>query len=146
MRLLHCLPGLLLVSTMAGAQPANYNAGPGPGYDPSQQAMPGQAPDAGPPPDAGQPPGPGQDGQGPRQNGAHHQHAKLKDRFEAANTSHDGRLTLQQAQQAHLGMVARNFDQIDADHKGYVTMQDVHAWHRARHQAKAQQQQQPPAQ
>ena len=47
------------------------------------------------------------------------------DRFNAANTSHDGRLTLQQAQAAHMSWIIRNFSAIDAQHKGYVTVQDV---------------------
>ena len=146
MRLLPCLPGLLLITAAAAAQPANYNAGPGPGYDPSAQPMPG-------PDDVGQPQGdpgygPGPQGPGgqeagpgggmPQQNAARRPHGAFKQRFEAANLTHDGRLTLDQARQGHIAMVVRNFDQIDADHKGYVTIQDVHAWHRARRQAQQQ--------
>ena len=155
MRLLPCLTGLLLFTTVAGAQPAaNYNAGPGPGYDPSQQPMPDQGPAPGPGAgyDAGQPQGgPGygaapQD-QGGQQGGMQHQgggqraRIPFKQRFETANVTHDGRLTLDQARQGRLGMVVHNFGQIDADHKGYVTVQDVHAWHHARHQAQMAQQQ-----
>jgi hypothetical protein len=47
------------------------------------------------------------------------------DRFNAANTSHDGRLTLPQAQVANMPWVARNFAAIDTQQKGYITMQDV---------------------
>jgi hypothetical protein len=43
------------------------------------------------------------------------------DRFNAA--SHDGRLTLQQAQAAHMPWVVQHFDAIDAQQKGYITMQ-----------------------
>lgn len=52
-------------------------------------------------------------------------------RFEQANTTHDGHLTLEQAK---LGMksVARRFDAIDKDHKGYVTEADIHAYYKAR--------------
>lgn len=49
-------------------------------------------------------------------------------RFQAANTTGDGHLTLAQAQAAHMPMIVRNFDAIDAQHKGYVTLQDLRAW------------------
>jgi hypothetical protein len=44
-----------------------------------------------------------------------------------ANVTHDGRLTLQQAQSA-MPMVARNFDSIDVEHKGYVTLPEIRAF------------------
>lgn len=50
------------------------------------------------------------------------------ERFQAANTTGDGRLTLAQAQAANLQMIVRNFDAIDAQHKGYVTLQDIQAY------------------
>jgi hypothetical protein len=50
---------------------------------------------------------------------------RFVDRFNAANTSHDGRLTLPQAQVANMPWVARNFAAIDTQQKGYITMQDV---------------------
>jgi len=56
--------------------------------------------------------------------GAH----KFIERFQAANTTGDGHLTLAQARAAQLPMVVRNFDAIDAQHKGYVTLQDIRAW------------------
>ncbi|MFP6556748.1 EF-hand domain-containing protein [Paraburkholderia sp. B3] len=49
---------------------------------------------------------------------------KLQARFDAADTNHDGKLTLAEAQ-AGMPRVAKNFDQIDADHKGYVTLDDI---------------------
>lgn len=57
------------------------------------------------------------------------QHLTLHQRFEQANTTHDGHLT---AEQAKLGMksVARHFDAIDKDHKGYVTEADIHAYYK----------------
>ncbi len=67
-------------------------------------------------------------------------HMTMGQRFDSANTSGDGRLTLQQAQAAHMGRIVKNFGQIDADRKGYVTKQDIQAWQHAMHQ------QQPPGQ
>lgn len=50
------------------------------------------------------------------------------ERFQAANTTGDGHLTLAQAQAGNLPMIVRNFDAIDAQHKGYVTLQDIRAY------------------
>ena len=47
---------------------------------------------------------------------------RFVDRFNAANTSHDGRLTLPQAQAAKMPWVARHFAAIDTQQKGYITM------------------------
>jgi hypothetical protein len=90
------------------------------------QPMP---PDAGPP--QGGPPPPGMAGPP--------QHMKLADRFAAANITHDGRLTLDQAQAAGWKMVVRHFQDIDHDRKGYVTIQDVKEFHKETHAAKAAQ-------
>jgi hypothetical protein len=49
-------------------------------------------------------------------------------RFQAANTTNDGKLTLDQAQAAHMIGIVKFFSQIDADHKGYVTIQDIQSW------------------
>ncbi|WP_028221304.1 EF-hand domain-containing protein [Paraburkholderia oxyphila] len=49
---------------------------------------------------------------------------QLQSRFEAADTNHDGKLTKAEAQ-AGMPLVAKNFDQIDATHKGYVTLDDI---------------------
>jgi hypothetical protein len=48
----------------------------------------------------------------------------IEKRFNAANTTHDGKLTKEQAE-AGMPRVAKNFDTIDSDHKGYVTLQQV---------------------
>ena len=53
----------------------------------------------------------------------------LQERFEAANTAHDGRLTLAQA--AAMPRIARNFDAIDTGRKGYVTIDDIRSYNRA---------------
>ena len=59
----------------------------------------------------------------------------LQQRFDAANTPHDGHLTQAQAR-GHMPMVARNFDAIDTAHKGYVTVDEVRAYARARRAAR----------
>jgi hypothetical protein len=49
-------------------------------------------------------------------------------RFAAANTTHDGHLTLAQAQAAGLRMIVRHFSEIDTQNKGYITLADIQAW------------------
>ena len=51
-------------------------------------------------------------------------------RFAAANTTHDGQLTREQALLGYPS-VSRWFDAIDIDGKGFVTMSDITAWHKA---------------
>jgi hypothetical protein len=58
----------------------------------------------------------------------HAQVRRFIERFHAANTAGDGRLTLAQAQAGHMPMIARNFDAIDTQHRGYVTLQDIRAY------------------
>jgi hypothetical protein len=50
----------------------------------------------------------------------------LQERFDEANTTHDGHLTPEQAR-AKMPAVARDFTEIDKDHKGYVTVDDIRA-------------------
>ena len=50
---------------------------------------------------------------------------KLKKAFDAADVSHTGSLTRQQANAAGLGLVARHFDQIDRNKTGAVRFDDV---------------------
>jgi len=50
---------------------------------------------------------------------------KLKKAFDAADVSHSGSLTRQQANTAGLGFVARHFDQIDRQKAGAVRFEDV---------------------
>ena len=67
----------------------------------------------------------------------HRVYLSLPKRFEMANTTHDGRLTLQQAKSSDvMRTVAHNFDAIDATHKGYVTEDDIRAWYKARRAAR----------
>ena len=49
---------------------------------------------------------------------------KIIERFKAADTNRDGKLTRAEAQ-GKMPMVFRNFDKIDADKKGYVTLNDI---------------------
>jgi hypothetical protein len=58
----------------------------------------------------------------------HHVRQTWQQRFTAANVAHDGHLTLAEARTGY-GLVAKHFSDIDADHKGYVTQNDVRAWH-----------------
>ena len=59
----------------------------------------------------------------------------LQNRFEVANTTHDGKLTQAQAAGA-MPAVARNFDAIDTGRKGYVTIDDIRTYNRAQRAAR----------
>lgn len=63
-------------------------------------------------------------------------HMRMADKFAASNVTHDGRLTQQQAQAGGMMGVARHFQQIDRDQKGYVTLQDIKQWHQEMRAAK----------
>lgn len=49
---------------------------------------------------------------------------QLQTRFATANTTHDGKLTKAQAAQG-MPMVAQNFDQIDTQKAGYITLPQI---------------------
>src|ERR1700761_949753 len=51
---------------------------------------------------------------------------QLQTRFANANTTHDGKLTREQAA-AGMPMVAKYFDEIDTQHVGYVTLPQIEA-------------------
>ena len=55
-----------------------------------------------------------------------HPHATMQQRFEQANVTHDGHLTLDQAKTGYKSIV-RHFDAIDQDKKGYITEDDIRA-------------------
>lgn len=55
----------------------------------------------------------------------------MADRFAAADTNHDGRLTLAEAKAAHWHKLVDNFDVIDANHDGVVTLAELRAWRNA---------------
>ena len=50
--------------------------------------------------------------------------AIMEQRFKVANTTGDGKLTLEQAK-AGMPRIAKNFDKIDVEHKGYITLQQI---------------------
>jgi len=52
----------------------------------------------------------------------------FQQRFDAANVTHDGHLTKEQAQAAHMYSTVKNWDAIDTDKKGYVTADDLKAY------------------
>ena len=52
---------------------------------------------------------------------------RLAERFKAADTNHDGKLSLDEAK-AGMPMLARNFDQIDTEHTGGVTLEQLKAY------------------
>lgn len=49
-------------------------------------------------------------------------------KFYAANTTHDGHLTLAQATAAQMKPIVDHFTQIDTKNCGYVTFYDIQAW------------------
>ncbi len=57
-----------------------------------------------------------------------HKRMTEEERFDAANTPHDGHLTEDQAKAAHMNSTVKNWDAIDKDQKGYVTMDDLKAY------------------
>ncbi len=62
-------------------------------------------------------------------------HVTLQQRFDTANTSHDGHLTKDQATAANWPYVANNFVAMDKDKKGFVTIGDIRAYAKARRAA-----------
>ena len=68
----------------------------------------------------------------------HRHYSGLQEHFEAANTSHDGKLTPAQAKEAGWSRVARHFDEIDTGHLGFVTEAQIHAYHLAHRHGRKQ--------
>jgi hypothetical protein len=66
---------------------------------------------------------------------AHQGRRSAAEHFADANTTHDGRLTLNQATTGYKS-VARSFNQIDVAHHGYVTLDDIKAWKAAKKAAR----------
>jgi hypothetical protein len=59
-----------------------------------------------------------------------HGHLSMTQRFEQANTTHDGHLTLEQAKTGYKSLV-RHFSAIDQDKKGFVTEDDIRAYNKS---------------
>ena len=57
----------------------------------------------------------------------HHARMTWEKHFTEANLSHNGHLTLHEATTGY-PQIAKHFDAIDANHKGYVTEDDIKAW------------------
>ena len=57
-----------------------------------------------------------------------HPRLTWEQRFAQANVSHDGHLTLEQAKAGYHTLV-RHFQEIDTGGKGYLTEDDIRAWH-----------------
>lgn len=55
--------------------------------------------------------------------------------FADANITHDGKMTLDQAKAGYKSLV-KSFDQIDSQHHGYITLDDIKAWKDARKAAR----------
>jgi len=109
---LSLLPGLALAQTDNGTPPPP----PPPGDD---MGGPGMLP-----------PGPGDWGPGGKGHGPHHGGPEeFINKFYAANTTHDDKLTLAQAKAADMRPIVDHFADIDTAHRGYVTFNDVEAWH-----------------
>jgi Ca2+-binding EF-hand superfamily protein len=62
---------------------------------------------------------------------------RFQTRFNAANTTHDGHLTLDQARANKWTSVIKSFSKVDADGKGYVTAEQLRSYYIAQRAAKA---------
>jgi|SRR5271166_189789 len=58
-----------------------------------------------------------------------HTRLTMAQHFEQANVTHDGHLTLEQAQTGYKS-IARHFAAIDQDKKGYITEDDIRAYNK----------------
>ena len=96
-----------------------------------------QSDNSAPPPPGGDammaPDGPDGDMGGPGGWGRHGHHdmdpGAFLVKFYAANTTHDGHLTLAQAKAAGFQPIVDHFTDIDVAKRGYVTFYDIQAWH-----------------
>ena len=66
----------------------------------------------------------------------HHDMGKLDAAFKAADKDNDGTLDKEEAKV--MPRVAKNFDAIDANHDGTVSMDEIHAYMKSMHQSKQQ--------
>lgn len=61
----------------------------------------------------------------------------LPERFAEANTAKDGHLTKSEARASTWYYVNRNFDAMDKDHKGFVTVEDIRGFARLMREQRA---------
>ena len=52
---------------------------------------------------------------------------KIEQKFKTADANHDGKLTLEEAKTG-MPRVAKNFDRIDVEKKGYITLEQLQAF------------------
>jgi Ca2+-binding EF-hand superfamily protein len=62
-----------------------------------------------------------------------HPRMTLQQRFDRADTNHDGHLTEAEASAAGMKALAKHFSEVDTTGKGYVTLADIQAYLHARH-------------
>jgi hypothetical protein len=80
------------------------------------------------PPSAPAAPAPAVTTPAPRPGTPFNRRQPLVQRFAEANTTHDGHLTLDQANAARWFYIEKNFSAIDKDHKGYVSVDDIRGY------------------
>jgi len=120
------LPALLALSFAPGLALAQQDNSAPPPPSPGADMPPPGGPDMPPPPPGGW-----------KHGGKHHDwkkheaemEKKFEEKFAAANTTHDGHLTLAQAKAANMRPVVDHFAAIDTQNLGYVTEKEVEAWH-----------------
>lgn len=147
MRILSLAAALILAAGPAWAQvPGTRTPAPSsPGTGGSMAATPAPASPATPrqPPGAAQPatPAPAAATSNPGRR------RTLQERFDLANTTHDGRLTLDQARAGRMPAVVRDFTAMDTARHGYVTLDEIKNYRKTRRLANraARQAQTPPA-
>lgn len=121
MRLTMIAAALVLLAGPVLAQPAQ------PEQPATQLAQPA-APRSGRPATAAAP--------APADSSPTHRRRTMQERFDAANTTHDGHLTLEQARAGRMNAVVRDFAAIDTAKRGYVTLDDIKAHRHAVREAK----------
>ena len=67
--------------------------------------------------------------------GPHRHYTGLAEHFRAANTSSDGKLTLDQARQIGWSRIIRHFADIDTTRSGFVTLAQIHSYNLAHRHA-----------